>query len=159
MTGSSPVALSTTTDVLCMLCFQYFINNCDQILENLPCWHKLKFWENAFEGFGYFHITPIFNWFLLLVSWLFYYATQIAQLLLSSLISLLCLTSFIFNHQKAPSDVKPSYILIFRLIQSAVYLVDVSKDFSCFMQIIDYNSKDLVWIHTKIVMDNLARMP
>ena len=27
MTGSSPVALSTMTDVLCMLCFQHFINN------------------------------------------------------------------------------------------------------------------------------------
>ena len=29
--------------------------------------------------------------------------------------------------------IKPSYIPIFRLIQSAVYHVDISKDCSCFM--------------------------
>ena len=44
-----------------------------------------------------------------------------------------------FQHQKAPSDVEPSYTPIFRLIQSAVYPVGVSK--------FDYNSKNLIKDH------------
>ena len=39
--------------------------------------------------------------------------------------------------KRHPSDVEPSYITIFRLIQSVVYPVGVSKDCSCFTQMID----------------------
>ena len=61
---------------------------------------------------------------------MYYFFTKVV-----SLLSLLSLTPFISNHQRGPSDVEPSYIPIFRLIQSAV---GASKDFSYFMQIIDY---------------------
>jgi len=54
-----------------------------------------------------------------------------------SLISKLSLTPFVSNHQNHPSDVEPSYTPIFRLIQSAVYSVGVSKDHFCFAQMID----------------------
>ena len=54
----------------------------------------------------------------------------------------------------------PYYMIpIFRFIQSAVYRGGVSKDFSCFTQMIDYNSKDLVRILTKIDTDNCLWMP
>ena len=61
----------------------------------------------------------------------------------SSLISLFSLTPFIFNTKRHSSDVKPSYILIFRLIQSVVCSVGRSTDQSLFMRIIIYNYKDL----------------
>jgi len=34
--------------------FQYhlFHSFFDRILENLPCWYKIKFWESAFQGFS-----------------------------------------------------------------------------------------------------------
>ena len=76
-----------------------------------------------------------------------------------SLISQLSLTPFVSNHQKAPSGVEPSYIPIFRLIQSAVYSVGVSKDCFCFTQMIDYNSKDLERILTEIDADNRLLTP
>jgi len=78
------------------------------------------------------------NWFLLAV-FLELSITQksIAQFLLRlGLASYLCcdlLHTFITTKMH-PSDVEPSYILIFRLIQSAVYPVGVSKDCSCFMK-------------------------
>ena len=66
-----------------------------------------------------------------------------------SLISLLSFTLFLTT-KRHPSDVEPNYIPTFRLIQSAVYPVGVSKDCSCFAQMIDYNFKELVRILTKI---------
>ena len=68
------------------------------------------------------------------------------------------LASYLLLHlfltaKRHSSDVEPSYILIFRLIQSVVYPVGVSKDCSCFTQMINYNSKDLVQILTKIDND------
>jgi len=77
---------------------------------------------------------------------------------LASYLCCLLLHSFL-TAKRHPSDVEPSYIPIFRLIQSAVYPVGVSKDCSCFMQMIDYNSKDLVRILTKIDTDNCFWMP
>ena len=50
-------------------------------------------------------------------------------------------------------------IPIFRLIQSAVYPVGVSKDCSCFTQMIYYNSKDFVRILTKIYTGNRLWTP
>ena len=68
---------------------------------------------------------------------------------------LCCLLLQLFlTTKRHPSDVEPSYIPIFRLIQSVAYPVGVSKDCSCFTQMIDYNSKDLVRILTKIDTDN-----
>ena len=52
-----------------------------------------------------------------------------------------------------------TYIPIFRLIQSAVCSVGMSKDCFCFVQMIDYNSKDLELIFTKIDADNSLLMP
>ena len=60
--------------------------------------------------------------------------------------SLIFLLHLFLTTKRYPSDVEPSY----RPIQSAVYFVGVSKDCSCFKQMIDYNSKNLVWIFTKI---------
>ena len=77
---------------------------------------------------------------------------------LASYLCCLLLCSFLTT-KRHPSDVEPSYIPIFRLIQSAVYPVGVSKDFSCFTQMIDYTSKDLVWILTKIDTDNCLWTP
>ena len=76
-----------------------------------------------------------------------------------SLISLLSLTLFVFNHKRHSSDVEPNYISIFRLIQSVIYPVGMSKDCSCFMQLIDYNSKDFVQILTKIGTNNCLWAP
>jgi len=58
----------------------------------------------------------------------------------SSLISLF--NSFLTN-KRHPSDFEPSYILIFMSIQSAVYPVGRSTDWSLFTRIIVYNYKDL----------------
>ena len=78
---------------------------------------------------------------------------SIAQFLpklgLASYLCCLLLCSFITT-KRHPSDVVPSYKPTFRLIQSAVYPVGVSKDCSCFAQMIDYNFKELVRILTKI---------
>ena len=68
---------------------------------------------------------------------------------LASYLCCLFLHSFLTT-KRYLSDVEPSYIPIFRLIHSAVYPVGVSKNCSCFMQMIDYNSKDLVWILSKL---------
>jgi len=68
---------------------------------------------------------------------------------LASYLCFLLFCSFLTT-KKHPSDVEPSYIPIFRLIQSTAYPVGVSKDCYCFTQMIDYNSKDLVWTLTKI---------
>ena len=69
-----------------------------------------------------------------------------------TIISLLSLTPFVFNHHKVPLCFELNYIPIFWLTQTAVYPVGVSKDCSCFTQISDYNSKDLVQIFTKFVL-------
>ena len=61
---------------------------------------------------------------------------------------LCCLYSFLTT-KRHPSNVEPSYILIFRSIQSEVYPVGRSTDRSLFTQIIIYNYKDLGWIFTK----------
>jgi len=74
---------------------------------------------------------------------------------LASYLCCLLLHSFLTT-KRHPSDVDPSYIPIFRLIRSAVYPVGVSKDCSCFTQMIDYNSKDLF---TKIDTDNRLWTP
>jgi len=85
---------------------------------------------------------------------------SIAQFLpklgLASYLCCLLLHLFLTN-KRHPSDVEPSYLPISRLIQSAVYPVGVSKDCSCFTQMIDHNSKDLVRILTKIDTDNHLR--
>ena len=67
---------------------------------------------------------------------------------------LCCLLLHLFQTTKRhPSDVEPSYIPIFRFIrESAVYCVGVSKDYTCFTQMINYNSKDLVQILTKMIL-------
>ena len=69
---------------------------------------------------------------------------------------LCCLLLYSFLTTKwHPSDVEPCYIPTFRLIQSAVYPVNVSKDCSCFAQMIDYNFKELVRIldtNTRLLM-------
>jgi len=63
----------------------------------------------------------------------YFYCTKIDRTVFikvgSSLISLLSLTLFIYYH---PSDVEPSYIPIFRSIQSAIYPVGRSTDRSLF---------------------------
>jgi len=79
----------------------------------------------------------------------------------SSYLSCLSLHSFLTT-KRHPFDVEPtvcSYIPIFRLIQSAVYSVGVSKDHFCFAQMIDYNFKDLERILTKIDSDNRLFTP
>ena len=95
-------------------------------------------------------------------SWFSFMQKFIAQFLprlsLASYFCCLLLHSFLTT-KRHPSDVEPSYISIFRLIQSAVYPVDVSKDCSFFTQMVDYNSKDLVWILTKIHTDNCLWTP
>ena len=53
-----------------------------------------------------------------------------------SLISLFSHILFISNHKRHLYDVEPSYKLILRLIQSAVYLVSMTKYPSWFVQII-----------------------
>jgi len=63
-----------------------------------------------------------------------------------SLISLLPLALATKGHT---SDVEITYIPIFKMIK-AVYPVGVSKNCLCFIQTIDYNIQDLVWILTKI---------
>ena len=87
---------------------------------------------------------------------------SIAQFLpkldLASYFCCLSLHSFLTT-ERHPSDVELSYIPIFRLTQSAVYPVGVFNDCTCFMQMINYNSKDLVWILTKIDTDNFLWMP
>ena len=82
------------------------------------------------------------------------------RLSLASYQSCLSLHSFLTT-KRHPSRfvVEPSYIPIFRLIQSAVYSVGVSKDRFCFVQMIDYNSKDLKWILTKIDTNNCLLTP
>jgi len=77
---------------------------------------------------------------------------------LASYLCCLQLHSFLTT-KRHPSDVESSYISIFRLIQSAVYPVGVSKDCFCFTQMIDYNSKNLVRILTKIDIDNCLWTP
>ena len=67
---------------------------------------------------------------------------------LTSYVCCLLLNSFLTT-KRHPSDVEPSYIPIFRSIQSAVYPVDRSTDQSLFMRIIVYNYKDLGRIFTK----------
>jgi len=93
---------------------------------------------------------------------LFFHTKSIAQFLpslsLASYPSCLSLHSFLAT-TRHPSDVEPSYIPIFRLIQSAVYSVGVSKDRFCFAQMIDYNSKDLERILTNIDADNCLFTP
>ena len=71
----------------------------------------------------------------------------------ASYLCCLLLHSFITTKRHS-SEVEPSYILIFRLIQSVVYPVGASKDCSCFTQTIGYNSKDFVRILTKIGSNN-----
>jgi len=51
--------------------------------------------------------------------------------------------------KRHPSNVEPSYILIFWSIQPAVYTVGWSTDRSLFTRIIVYNYKDLAWMFTK----------
>ena len=75
-----------------------------------------------------------------------------------SLISLLSFTLFLTT-KRHPSDVEPNYIPTFRLIQSAVYPVGVSKDCSSFAQMINYNLKELVQILTKIDTNICLLMP
>ena len=90
--------------------------------------------------------------------WIFFY-TKIDPTILPrlGLASYLCclLLHLLLTTKRHPSDVEPSYIPIFRLIQSAVYCVGMSKDCTCFTQMIDYNSKDLVRILLKIDTDYL----
>ena len=86
-----------------------------------------------------------------LTDFLVFFITQksIAPFFIKVGFGLISLHSFLTT-ERHPSDVEPSYILlIFRLIQSVVYPVSVSKD--CCSCLIDYNSKDLVWILTKIL--------
>ena len=66
---------------------------------------------------------------------IFFYTTKVEF----SLISKFSLTPFVLTTKRHPSDVEPSYIPIFWLIQSAVYSVGMSKDCFCFAQMIDYN--------------------
>ena len=80
------------------------------------------------------------------------------RLCLASYLSCLSLHLFL-TIKRHPSDVEPSYIPIFKLIQSAVYSVGMSKDHFCFAQMIDYNSKDLERILTKIDVDNRLLTP
>jgi len=91
-----------------------------------------------------------------------YYTKLIAQFLprlgLASYFCCLLLCSFLTTKMH-PSDVEPSYIPTFRLIQSAVYPVGVSKDCSNFVQMIDYNFKELVQILTKINTNICLLMP
>ena len=82
----------------------------------------------------------------------------IPRLSLASYLSCLSLHSFL-STERHPSDVEPSYIPIFRLIQSAVYSIGVSKDRFCFAKMINYNSKDLKRILTKIDGDNCLLTP
>ena len=78
--------------------------------------------------------------------------TILPRLSLASYLSCLLLHSFLTT-KRHPSDVEPSYIPIFRLTQSAVYSIGMSKDRFCFVQMIDYNSKDLERILAKIDAD------
>ena len=57
-----------------------------------------------------------------------------------------------------PFDVEPSYLPIFMLIQSVVHPVGMYKHCSDFIQKIDYNSKDIAQILTKICTNNHPRM-
>ena len=68
---------------------------------------------------------------------------------LASYLCCLLLHSFLTT-KRHPSDAEPSYIPTFRLIQSAVYPVGVSKDCSSFAQMINHNFKVLVRILTKL---------
>jgi len=77
---------------------------------------------------------------------------------LASYLCCLLLHSFLTT-KRHPSDVEPNYIPIFSLIQSVVYPVGMSKDCSCFKRMIDYNSKDLLRILTKIDIDNCRWTP
>ena len=93
---------------------------------------------------------------------IFFYAKidreNLPRLGLASYLSCLSLHSFL-TPKRHPSNVEPSYIPIFRLIQSAVYSVGLSKDRFCFVQMIDYNSKDLKCILAKIDADNCRLTP
>ena len=81
------------------------------------------------------------------------------RLSLASYLSCLSLHSFLTT-KRHPSDVEPSYISIFRLIQSAVYSVRVSKiAFVLCKWSIICNSKDLERILTKIDADNRLLTP
>ena len=66
---------------------------------------------------------------------------------------LCCLLLHLFlNTKRHPSDVETSYIPIFWLILSAVYPVGMSKYCTCFTQMINYNSTNLVRILTKSIL-------
>ena len=84
-------------------------------------------------------------------------AQFLSKLGLPSYLCCLLLPLFLTT-KRHPSDVEPSYIPTFRLIQSAVYPVGVSKDCS-FAQMIDYNFKELVRILTKIDTNIFLLMP
>ena len=69
----------------------------------------------------------------------------------ASYLCILLLNSFLTT-KKHPSDVEPSYIPIFRSIQSTVYPVGRSTDRSLFTRIIVYNCKGLGRIFTNLVL-------
>ena len=71
---------------------------------------------------------------------------------LASYLCCLLLRLFLFT-KRHPSDVKPSHLPIFSLIQSAVYPVSVSKDCFCFTII------TLIQIFTKVDTNNCFWMP
>ena len=83
---------------------------------------------------------------------------RLPMLDLASYLFCLILCSFLTT-KRHPSDVEPSYIPTFRLIQSAVYPVSVSKDCSGFAHTVDYNFKELVRILTKIDTNICLLMP
>jgi len=90
------------------------------------------------------------------IDWAIFTKVEFSLISLLSFCFLLC--SFLTT-KRHPSDVEPSYIPTFRLIQSAVYPVGVSKDCSCFAQMIDYNFKELVQSLTKIDTNICLLMP
>jgi len=85
-------------------------------------------------------------------------AQFLPRLGLASYLCCLLLCSFLTT-KRHPSDVEPSYIPTFRLIQSVFYPVGMSKDCSFFAQMINYNFKELVRILTKINTNIHRLMP
>ena len=78
---------------------------------------------------------------------------------LASYIRCLLLHLFVITSKSHSFDVQPSYNQFLVDPVSYIYPVDVCKDCSCFVQLIDYNSKDVVQNLTKIGANNCPWMP
>ena len=85
-----------------------------------------------------------------------FYHVKVNRAFLPSLISLLSLVPFVLTTRGTPLILNLATQLHtnFQVDWSVVYLVGVSKDCSCFTQVINYNAKGLKWILTKISKNN-----